>query len=587
MAAYDLLLVNAHREYKASVAGDINIGINLLTVFLREKGYRVNLFRGFAHEAEEWIGATMAQGGARSIGFYCDYENITLVTSFSRMVKAQWGIPVFVGGPQATGIDEDFLTQSGCDAVVRGDGEYALLELLRDYLGGARKREEIEGLTFLDGEGRLIITPDRQVIEDLDALPWPDFRLEQDHDTWNVIPIMTGRGCPYRCAFCYEGYNSQLVRFRSVQNVLDEIAAHLERHRQCRYISFIDDTFTLQPERVEAFCRGLAEMRKQRDFVWFCEGHVQTLHKWPHVMKQMADAGLVKLFIGIESGSDKVLGCYRKQTNRRMIEEVVREAVKVGIPQITGNIIVGGPLESAETLEEDFDLIRRLSEAAPGRFESVGFFLMPFPNTAITREPARFGIRFLREREAHALEDIPLSETDEIPWTEMFKARNQLNRRIVDRMHRLYGQGEVPHETILTIYRLFYQYRVYSRWLMNIFSAYPIKHRYYQLLAQAGARRSAEIPSGELHRWHPQRVFHLWSTLSYTQGYPQLDGFVLSPLEHELLQLCSGKLTRGEVVDRGYEVFGERFENRDDFETMADLILRSFEERFWMIYAPM
>ncbi|MCX8131425.1 MAG: radical SAM protein [Clostridia bacterium] len=582
---YDILLINTHRENWGSVPEDISIGQNLLTVFLKEKGYSAALFRGFAHEAMEWIERKMAEDGALTVGFYCDYENSTLVTEISRYIKEKWGIPVFVGGPQAVGLNQSFLEKSGCDAIIRGDGEFPLLELLDLYIKGEKSRAELDGISYLDESGEMVCRPDRKPIEDLDSLPWPDFRLEKGHESWSILPVMTGRGCPYHCAFCYEGNNTRRVRFRSVQNVLDEITCHFGRHPNCKYIFFIDDTFTLDPKRVEQFCTGLKRLRQKKDFVWFCEGHVQTLYKWPEMLKQMADAGLVKLFLGIESGSDEVLSLYKKQTTAEMMEFVVRESVKAGIPQITGNIIVGGPLESPETLEAGANLVTRLMELAPGRFESLGFFLMPYPNTAITKRPQDFGLRLLSERETQGLEDIPLTETEAFTWMELFNARHRLNKHLYNTMMKMYTGGKIPHDVIIGNYRLAYRYGVYSRWFINVFIKHPIYNRYYQLMARNAVCRSQDIAKHELYSWHPQRVFEIWNTLSLDSGFPQINDYVFSPLEYELLLLCSGKLRLGEILDRLYAGFGSRFESRDAFDGTVLKLLEGFEEKRWLAYA--
>ncbi len=583
--SYDILLLDVHRDYFGSVPEDISVGLNMLTVFLREKGYMAEMFRGFSAEALKWINEKMDKEGAKTIGFYSDYENIWLLPGFCRYIKGKWNIPVFIGGPQATGIDEEFMEKSGCDAVVLGEGEFALLELLDSYINKNKKVEEIEGLCCKDGQGKIVFTPDRKPIEDLDGLPWPDFRLEKGHEKWNIIPVMTGRGCPYRCAFCYEGGNTRKVRFRKVGNVLDEIKTHFQRHPNCKYIFFIDDTFTLDPARVNEFCKGLSELRKEKDFVWFCEGHVQTLYRWPEMMEQMAQAGLVKLFIGIESGSNEVLSLYRKQTTKEMIETVIKESVKAGIKQITGNIIVGGPVESDETLKEDINLIINLMDIAPGSFDSLGFFLMPYPGTAVSITPEKFGIKLVTERTAQALEDIPLTETEQFSWIKLFNVRNELNRQIVKKMDDFYINGKIPEDIIITNYKLAHKYGVYSRWFINIFRHHPLYHRYYNLISCEALKRSCDIKPDRLLSWHPQRVFELWGLISYEKGYPQIGSYILSPLEYELLLLSSGKLRLKEVLNIAYSSYGSSFETEKDFQEEALKVIYKFEQMRWLAYA--
>jgi radical SAM superfamily enzyme YgiQ (UPF0313 family) len=584
--SYDILLINAHRDHFGSVAQDVSIGINLLTRFLQENGYQVAMFRGLAHDAKQWMQKTMHADGALSVGFYCDYENLTLVSELSRYVKEQWQIPVFVGGPQAVGLDKNFFRRSLCNAVVLGEGEYTLLELLDGYFRGGKRRSQIAGISYLDRNGNLIQSPHRKTIDNLDALPWPDFRLEQGSRSWNMIPVMTGRGCPFNCAFCYEGGNTKKVRYRSVQNVMDEIARHLERHPHCNYILFIDDTFTLDPRRVEKFCAELARLRREHDFVWFCEGHVQTLLKWPEMLDNMAAAGLAKLVLGIESGSNEVLALYRKKTSAEMIEAVIHKAVSSEIPLLSGNIVIGGPAESPETMRINADFISRLLHIAPGRLDLSAFFLMPYPNTAITRNPEKFGLRLLLDREPHGMADIPLTETNELPWFDLLSAGRELNRKIVSTMKALYFQGKVPHDTIVNSYRLAATYGIVSNWLANVFTASPIAHAYYQLVTRGALKTSREIPPESLHAWHPQRVFSIWDTLSFDSGNPAIGSRVLTPLEYELLIGCSGKLKLSQLLETVYDCFVESFHDKHEFEIRAFELLRNFEDQRWVAFAP-
>ena len=584
--SYDILLLSVHRDNFGSVPEDIGIGVNLLTLFLAQRGFQAAMFRGFAHQAEGWLEQQMREKGAASIGLYSDYENVTLVEQISRYVRDRWEIPVFVGGPQAVGLGRDFLEASRCDAIVRGEGEITLLELLDGYCRQGRNRSEIAGITWLDSDGRLVVCPDRDLIEDLDSLPWPDFRLEAGHERWNILPVITGRGCPFQCAFCYEGHNSRKVRFRSVSNVMEEIRCHFDRHPNLKYIFFVDDTFTLNPKRVGQFCDELSRLRKTRDFVWFCEGHIQTLHQWPEMLDRMAEAGLVKLFIGIESGSNRVLSLYRKQTRVEWIESVVRRCVEAGIPQITGNIIVGGPVESPETIDADIQLITRLLHAAPGRFDALGFFLMPYPNTAVRTRPADFGIRLLLERELHGMEDIPMTETDAFSWPDMFTARHTLNRRIQQTMIQMVEKREVPHDTIQEAYRLAYRYGVYSRWLINVYTRHPVLHTYHRLLAGGAVRRRENVPCEEMDTWHPQRVFEIWNTVSWENEIPRIGTEVLSPLEYELLLLCSGKLRLRDVLNEACTRFGDRYNTRGSFHDTALQLLAGMEDRGMLVWAP-
>ncbi len=581
----DILLVNVHRDNWGFLNGGLTIGLNLLAVFLREHGYNAGVHMGLACGADELMKMFTCESGPQSVGLYCDYENMTLVSGLAAGIKEKYNVPVFIGGPQASDLGAEFIEAARCDAVVRGEGEYALLELLDSIFRDGKKLCDIDGISYLDAESGFVKTPDRTPIEELDKLPHPDFRLEKGHEKWNSFPVMTGRGCPYRCAFCHEGAGIKKVRYRSVESVLDEIKIHFSRHPQCKYLFFVDDTFTLDPKRVESFCNGLTSLRRDIDFVWFCEGHVQTLARDPEMLYRMSAAGLAKLFIGVESGSDMVLSLYRKQTNREMIIKVVSESEKANIAQVAGNIILGGPVESPETIEESLTLVKALLRVAPGRFDTAGFFFIPYPGTAITLAPEKFGMKTLCRRENQALEDIPLSETDAMRFEDLLAARLEFNRSVQKEMRKIYRSGGIPYETILQSYSLLIKYGVYSRWIAQVYPENAVKYNYYTLLAGGALRRSNEINPEELLSWHPQRTLEIWNTVSFDEGYPAIGKDVLSPLEYEMLLMCAGKTKLSEVMDRAFQKFGGLFDGRDEFGKEAAAVLGEFERKGWMAYS--
>ena len=301
----------------------------------------------------ELLDELCTQQKAAMIGLYCDYANVTENQFVSRYIKERYGIPVIVGGPQATSLDETFFKEARCDAVVYHEGELTVLELMDCLLDGTGRLEDIKGIAYWQTDEVKTTTP-RPVIENLDALPFVDedcYLLPQKNRRY--LCIMTGRGCPFHCAFCYEGRSSGKVRFRSVGNVLEEIDRFLEEvPREVEpYILFTDDTFTLDEKRVHRLCEGLKERQEKRHFHWFCEGHVHTLKLHPDMIKDIAAAGALRIQLGIESGVPRVLEAYRKHTTPEEIKEVVAACRETGIKQIYGNIILGSAFFSKEIYE--------------------------------------------------------------------------------------------------------------------------------------------------------------------------------------------------------------------------------------------
>lgn len=210
--------------------------------------------------------------------------------------------------------------------------------------------------------------------------------------------LITGRGCPNNCAFCYEGANAKVVRYRSIENVFEEINHIIYENPQTNFLRIVDDTFTLDAKRVIRFCEEMRKIRENHNISWFCEAHVNNLCQNPEVISIMVDAGLVFSQIGIESGSQKVLNAYNKNITPQMVFDVVKRFNEAKLSILTGNIIVGGAWETWETVEETIEMAKNLICEGKGMLELNTSYFWPFPNTPISRCPGRYGVNIQTEQ---------------------------------------------------------------------------------------------------------------------------------------------------------------------------------------------
>jgi radical SAM superfamily enzyme YgiQ (UPF0313 family) len=582
----DILLINARQDALGEGGRDksINIGLALLASFVKKNGYSAGIFRGFIHQIMEWAETVAGKENFRCAGFYCDNENYMHVSQIIKNFKNKWNVPVVAGGPQSAYLGREFLIESGCDVIIHGEAEYTLLEVLSHFTGGGSRLSQITGISFLDESANFVKTPDRQPIEDLDALPFPDYLMEKNSLDWHGFPVMSGRGCPYRCAFCHEGNTGGKIRFRSVKNVIDEIKYHFDRHPRARHIFFSDDTFTADPRRVEALSKELAALRKEKDFMWHCMGHVRPIAKNPEMLESMVESGLGRLFLGVESGSDEVLEKYGKHSSAEMIESVVSKAVAAGVPQISGNIIMGGYMASEEMSKEDLAFSERLMRIGPGKVELSGGFLMPYPGTAVRRDPDAYGLRLCLERESHALTDMPLTATEKMPWDKLIGDGFDFNIGLYSIMKKMYLDGEVADDTILQNYILAVKYGLGSLWLTRIFAANPVDDAYFKMLASDIIIASKDISEDEINSWHPQRVFEICGAVEYAGGGAFISGRKLSALEYELLLLCSGKNTLSKVYTAAREKFLSGSNDESGFAKSFKTAVEKMESLRWIGY---
>ena len=562
------------------------LGLKSLAAFIEEKGYSSYVFSGPVNEAVK----VLARGGNKkpfdAVGLYCDFETVSSVESFSRFVKENTAARVFIGGPQAVALGEDFLKSSRCDAVVRGEGEYPLLELLEFFLRGLGKLEDIAGASYFDRDGNFIKIPPRPPIDKLDLLPLRKSGIDGlSRKNSKNFSILTGRGCPFRCAFCYEGSVSGGVRLRSVENSLAEIKQELEYNPQIRYIWFADDTFTLSPARMEAFSKGLSKLRKDYDFVWFCECHPRAMIKWPDTLSMMIEAGLVRMQIGMESGDAGIIDLYNKQATLEDMEALARLAYKIGLPQLTGNMIIGGAAESKTTFNRTAAFAKKLIDIGPGMTDITSTFYIPLPGTAITKDPQKYGLKILDPASITSIGDMAVIETKKLSRDQIVTMRRDFTRKILQKMIDTYKNGLVPVKRIIDEFKINMKYGLESNWYRVVFSTDSFISNFYKKLAAGRFIFTGDMAREALIRLYPQCSIDASEMIDITGGYPVVGKNALSPLEYDLLSLCRGNLTLGAIIDKTFAEYRKNYSSKDEFSSMSLNLMKVFERNLWIGYS--
>ena len=566
----DILFLNLHRRYlnyEPKHGGFL--GIYYLSAFLRREGYEAKGFSGTFEEGTRFIDLFCSSGKVSMIGLYCDYENVNENIFLSRHIKEEYNLPIIVGGPQATALDENFLNESKCDAIVLGEGELTVHELARLFLNGSGEFWKVRGIVYSSEIG-LMKTPARPLIKNLDDLPFitEDCYLEP-YKFHSGLNIMTGRGCPFHCAFCHEGIGKG-VRFRSAENVLSEIDEHIKDWTEDElYIYFTDDTFTLNTERIKKICVGLAERREKYKLNFFCEGHVHTLYENPELIRLLVDSGCCRIQLGIESGNNNVLKSYGKNTNTEEILEVVRLCCEAGIQQIFGNIILGSAFFSEETYETDKKFVRQLLEIGKGVVELGIVTFWPLPNTQMTLHPSEFGIKICDKEFLTSVGDFPQTETTNFDKIAIAEKQAELENYIFDVMLELIKRRRISTEKILSWFGESSKY--HSTWFMALTQLENV-YAYYEMLYLGEGSESSDIEN--LSEAHPLRVVPLYKHLKrLDENSVSIYGEKFYIKELEVVTLTTGKLNVRQIVEKVSLSMPEVIE-----------ILNRLEENFLIVY---
>jgi anaerobic magnesium-protoporphyrin IX monomethyl ester cyclase len=365
------------REGKKAVAAFPPLSILYLAAVLKEAGVEVTVLdqpgTGLTvDETVEWV----VQENPDVVGFSALASSGRTAALISGKVKEKLpDVTTVLGNHYATFNDERILRKyPQVDIIVRGEGEKTITELAYSLRNG-QDLKKVRGITFRNS-GKIVTNEDQPLLKDLDALPFPTRELiDVDYHCLmagaNVAPkkftsLVTSRGCIYSCRFCSCTRIAHNVwRPRSAENTLAEL--QLLASEGYKQLIFVDDSFTLNPKRAIAICKG---MRKEKlDFEWICEGRVDNCSY--ELLHEMVKAGLKILYFGIESANPRILRYYNKTIAPEQAETAVRTAKKAGVDVIVGSFIVGAPDETREEIQNTINFAKRVPIDIP-QFNILG-----------------------------------------------------------------------------------------------------------------------------------------------------------------------------------------------------------------------
>jgi radical SAM superfamily enzyme YgiQ (UPF0313 family) len=302
------------------------LGILYLSSYLRARGFDVEIYDSTFGSREELFRILETEPPA-TLGIYANLMTRPGAIGILRHA-VQCGWRVIVGGPEPANYPTQYLA-AGASIVVSGEGELALEAILR-----GQPLAQIPGLWFMAG-GSAVNTGAAQLLADLDAQPWPDrerIDMRQYLDAWREhhgagsISVITARGCPYHCRWCSHSTFGKSHRRRSPVAVVDEVEAILHRY-QPEQLWVADDVFTIHHGWLDQY---VAEMRRRGlriPFECITRGDRMT----PRVAAQLAELGCSRVWIGSESGSQRLLDAMERGVSVQQVRDAVRQLKDNGI----------------------------------------------------------------------------------------------------------------------------------------------------------------------------------------------------------------------------------------------------------------
>jgi radical SAM superfamily enzyme YgiQ (UPF0313 family) len=344
------------------------LGTLFAASFMREQGYKVALFDAMLAESEQEWDAALERYQPRYAVIYEDNFNYLskmcllnmreAAFKMTAMAKAR-GIPVIICGSDASDHYEAYL-QNGADYVIRGEGEETLQELLASLTGKSDKPlDEIAGLAYED-----VATLPRPVMKQLDTLPFPAWDLvdvERYRSIWMErhgyysVNMVTTRGCPYHCNWCAKPIWGQRYNVRSAENVVRELI-WLRENFQPDHIWFADDILGLKPGWVQEFANLVEKYDVRTPFKCLSRADLLLVDDTIEAMKR---AGADIIWMGAESGSQKILDAMDKGTKVEQIYEATRKLKAIGV-KVGFFLQFGYPGENREDIQKTVQMVRDL-----------------------------------------------------------------------------------------------------------------------------------------------------------------------------------------------------------------------------------
>jgi radical SAM superfamily enzyme YgiQ (UPF0313 family) len=336
------------------------------------------------------------------VGFGNLYPELPIFKRYIELLnQAGRSFPVVIGGQMVSPTPEFSVTLTQADIGVIGEGEITLFKLAQALREG-KDVSEIKGLVIRNGEETMLTGPG-EFIENLDDLPevpfeiFPQNWLTTGHwyaayaprmllrFTDRVIPVHGGRGCPYKCNFCY---HHSKFRMRSVPLMMAEAEKNLERFNG-NVLNFSDDLAMVNPKRVRELIEHICKLKKPIEY--YMLGHFEVIAKLEDdLLKTMKETGCRMIAQGFESGSDRILKLMGKRSNADMILTQVERLNKYGIYS-TGNFMIGEISETKEDVAETKRVMKECVRIAPNT-ELTFSIVTPFPGSRLYSEVFKRGL---------------------------------------------------------------------------------------------------------------------------------------------------------------------------------------------------
>jgi len=301
------------------------------------------------------------------------------------LIKSNFEINIILGGIHPTLVPDECISHHSVDFVVKGEAEDTIRDFILETVSGGKDFSNVKGL-FYKQEGKFYFTGERNLIEDLDKIPFPARHLlnnflgykPPDAEHLPVASIMTTRGCPGRCTYCCtQNIFKDRYRMRGIENVLEEIDDIIKRFK-VREIHIADDALNINKIRTMQLCEAIRKRNYNVAFEFLNGLRADLIDQ--DLLEAFKSIGIRNVGFGVESADKNILKRVKKNIPPEKVEDAVRLAKNNGFKTWVF-FMIGLPGETEETIKNTIKFAKKLD----ADFTKFMIF-KPYPGSEIYKE---------------------------------------------------------------------------------------------------------------------------------------------------------------------------------------------------------
>ncbi|MEM2175439.1 MAG: radical SAM protein [Candidatus Micrarchaeia archaeon] len=356
------------------------------------------------------------------IGISSTSPTIDRANAIAKEIKDNFDIPVVLGGNHITLVGKEALIEHKFDFGIIGEGEEVFPKFIEAFPKGIEYVKQIPNI-FIKQNGDFFLTYKDSKPLDLDLIPFPDrskikirkYRRLVKDKVKVFTSVKASRGCPFGCYFCSENIIYPVkIRFRSVENILNELDEIADKFPEIEHVFFNDDTLTLKKSWINKLLDEIAKRKYKFTF----EGETIVKFFDEQIAEKMVKAGFEAIFFGIESGDPEIIKNIGKGINLNQVKKAVKIAKSFGLAT-KGSVIIGHPFETKEKIKRTISFISSLDELD----EVYVNIATPYPGTKLREmvEEGYGGLKLINKSYSSLSKYEPVIEIEGISAKELKK----------------------------------------------------------------------------------------------------------------------------------------------------------------------